>query len=406
MTRRIFHIDLDAFFVAVERTLDPSLGGRPVVVGGEPGGRGVVACASYEARAYGLHAGMSLKQAYRLCPQAVYLPGRYTRYQEVSQRFQELLREYSPFLEPLGLDEAHLDMTGFEELFGPLFRVARELKERVRRELGVVASVGIAGSRETAKVAANLGKPDGLVEVPPGEDAAFLAPLPVGKLPGVGPKTEAVLKRVGIEQVEELAATPPVVLRRWFGAAGDLLHRWANGQDHAWVTPDAQVKSISRETTFAQDVVDGPLLRGMLRYLSERVGAQLRREGKAARCVTLRLRYADFTTISRSRTLRRPSQEDGTIYGEAVAALERAWKERRDRVRLIGVGVGELVAVAPQLSLLDMGEERGRQLCAAVDTIRQRYGFNAIQYGRTFALGDVFPSDERGYVLKTPSLSR
>lgn len=348
--------------------------------------RGVVACASYEARAQGLHAGMSINQAHRLCPQAVYLPGNYARYQEISRRFLDILAGYSPFLEPLGLDEAYMDTTGFEEIYGSHLELAKQIKKQVRKELGIIVSIGIAGGKETAKVASDIAKPDGLVEIPTDGDAIFLAPLPVSKLPGVGVKTDAKLKRMGIQYIGKLATTPPITLRRHFGVYGDRLHQWANGQDHSRVGHDSPIKSISRETTFPKDLLDGPSLRGTLRYLTERVGAQLRREDKETRCVTLRLRYYDFTTISRNHTLTHATQDNEVIFQSALISLNRAFKQRNDRVRLIGVGVGELISKAPQLPLIISDQIHGRQLSVALDDIRERYGFHSIQKGSTFIL--------------------
>lgn len=406
MVRRIFHLDMDAFFVAVERVRDPSLEGKPVAVGGEPGTRGVVACASYEARAYGLHAGMPLKTAYRLCPQAIYLPGRYAHYLETSRRFLGILQEYTPFIEPLGMDEAFLDMTGFDALYGPPSHVAREIKARIRGELGITASAGIASSKVAAKVASDYGKPDGLLEVAPGEDAPFLAPLAVDKLPGVGQKVAAALSRLGIETVGQLAALPPFTLRRVFGVWGDLLHLWANGKDHAPVTAPAPPKSISRETTFAEDQRDIGFLLATLRYLGERVTAELRREGKRARRVVAKVRYADFHTISRHRTLPAPSDQDDVVFRTGTALLRQAMGERQLPIRLIGIGVADLVDRGTQLPLMEDEAVHQERLCHALDSLRDKYGFTALQTGRTFQLGDTFPSDERGYVLKTPSLSR
>lgn len=406
MLRRIFHVDLDAFFVAVERALDPSLNGRPVVVGGEPGGRGVVACASYEARAYGLHAGMPLSQAYRLCPHAVYLRGRYGRYQEVSQGFMAILESYTPFLEPVGIDEAYMDMTGFDGLYGPLADVARELKARVHQELGVTVSVGIAGSKPTAKVASDHCKPDGLQEVPPGGDASFLAPLAVEKLPGVGEKTARTLRGWGIATVGDLSRVPPSVLRRLVGAWGDVLHGSARGEDTSPVSPLGPAKSISRETTFGQDTLDMDFLVSTLRYLGERVGAQLRKEGKRAHRAVLKLRYGDFQTISRHRVLANPGDTDEDIFRVGHSLLRGALEQRRAPVRLIGTGVMDLLPRTSQLSLLDSRMERGHNLALAVDTIRGKYGFTSIQRGLTFSLDRHYRIEEGSYLLKTSSLSR
>lgn len=406
MERRIFHIDLDAFFVAVERARDPSLEGRPVVVGGDPDSRGVVACASYEARPYGLRAGMPLSTARRLCPQAVFLAGHFHHYQEVSERFLELLRGYTPLMEPLGLDEAYLDMTGFQLLYGPPRGVAQAIRARIGQELQVTASIGIASSKVVAKVASDLCKPDGLLEVAAGEEAGFLAPLLVERLPGVGPKASELLHRQGIGTVGELAQVPAVALRRTFGAWGDLLHLWARGEDHGQVSLPAPAKSISRETTFPRDTADRPFLLATLCYLVERVGAELREEGKRARCVTVKVRYGDFFTVTRQQSLQEPLCNDRDLFGTGARLLLRALKERRDRVRLIGIGVSGLVGGGEQLPLLESATHRFEQLSRVLDRVRRKYGFTALQTGRTLLLGDHFPVEHRGFILKTPALSR
>ncbi|MBI4338205.1 MAG: DNA polymerase IV [Chloroflexi bacterium] len=402
--RRIFHLDLDAFFVSVERVLDPSLCGKPVIVGGDPQGRGVVACASYEARPYGIRAGMPLKQAARLCPRAIFLQGRFDHYVEVSRHFMGILGSYSPLIQPLGLDEAYLDMTGSEALYGPLAGVARDIKARVRRELGVTVSAGIASGKVAAKVASDAGKPDGLVEVPPGGDAAFLAPLPADDLPGIGPSTTAALKALGILTVGQLAQAPPLLLRRAFGAWGDLLHCWANGQDDSPVLPPAPPKSIGRSTTFAKDTRDRAFLRSMLRYLTERVGADLRKEGKLARVVVLTLRWADFTTFSRHQTLKAPADSDEAIYRAGEALMQRELAKSSKLVRLIGISVGNFVDRRGQFPLLE--DERPRRLARAMDGIRSKYGYTAIQSGLTLPLRDTFPEERGRYLLKTACLSR
>jgi DNA polymerase-4 len=251
--RTIMHIDLDAFFVSVEQAANPELRGKPVVVGGKPGGRGVVATASYEARAFGLHSGMPLVTAARLCPQAIFIEGNYHRYAEVSKKFMAILADLSPFLEPMGLDEAYLDVTGFESLHGSIRQMAQKIKQRVRDELGIVASVGIASCKVVAKVASDESKPDGLIEVPPGRECDFLAPLATRKLPGVGKKTEQVLTGLGIRTIGQLARMPPNAMKNRFGG---WLHRHANGIDNSPVTPPAEAKSISRENTFEKDTRD------------------------------------------------------------------------------------------------------------------------------------------------------
>ncbi|MFH0769670.1 MAG: DNA polymerase IV [Chloroflexota bacterium] len=402
----IIHIDLDAFFVSVEQVLNPELRGKPVVVGGRPGGRGVVAAASYEARAFGLHSAMPLKTAVRLCPQAIFIEGSFPRYRDASQKFMAILADFTPFLEPMSLDEAYLDVTGFESIYSSIREMAIAIRQRIKNELGLCASVGIAGCKVVAKVASELSKPDGLIEVAVGKERSFLAPLPVGKLPGVGKKTERILRNLGINTIGELSIMPPDALKMSLGIFGEVLHRSASGIDTRKVEPLGVAKSISRETTFEKDTKDRSLLKATLRYFSERVGADLRERGKRARCVTLKLRFADFTTITRSHTLLQTTDNDQTIFDAGVKLLSRALALEKRPVRLIGIGVSNLVESGAQLDMLDSSGQRLEQLNRTIDHIRQKYGFTAIQTGRTLLLKDMFPETEEGYTLHTPSLSR
>ena len=405
MRRRILHIDLDAFFVSVEQTLNPALRGKPVVVGGDPKSRGVVACASYEARVYGLRAGMSLAVAQRLCPHAIFLGGNFYRYRDASARFLDILAEFTPDIEPLGLEEAYLDLTGFEPLYGPVRETALVIKRRIKGDLGLTASVGIANSKVVAKVASDLSKPDGLIEVMPGEEQLFLDPLPIAKLPCVGSKSESVLKRMGVTTIGELGRLPLAFLKQSFGAHGEVMHRYANGIDSRRMEPPAPPKSISRETTFSEDTSDRAFLGATLHYLGERVGADLRSHRKQAKCVTLKLRYADFESITRSRTSREAFDADRTIFEVGRELLEGALEQRAIPVRLIGIGVSNLIA-GRQLSMLDPWPEILERLNGAIDRIRGKYGFTAIEVGRTLPLRGMFPIEDGRYCLKTPSLSR
>ncbi|HIE17916.1 MAG TPA: DNA polymerase IV, partial [Dehalococcoidia bacterium] len=255
MVRCIIHVDLDAFFASVEQALAPELYGKPVIVGGRPDRRGVVASASYEARAFGIRAGMPLSQAYRLCPQAIFLQGCFSHYRDASSKFMAILADFSPRLEPAGLDEAYLDVTGCGS-YDSRQQLAVHIKQRVRRELKLTASLGVANSKLVAKIASDLGKPDGLVEVAPGEEKDFLAPLPVASLPGVGRRMERALKAMGIATIGQLAALPIESVRGYLGNAGVVIHQYANGIDNRGVEPPGEAKSISRETTFAQDTCD------------------------------------------------------------------------------------------------------------------------------------------------------
>ena len=404
MIRQILHIDLDAFFVSVEQVLNHDLKGKPVVVGGDPRGRGVVACASYEARVYGLRAGMSLAVAQRLCPQAIFLCGSLHRYRDASAAFMDILAGFVPDIEPMGLDEAYLDLTGFETLYGPVKATASRIKERIRGELGITASVGIASSKVLAKVASDLSKPDGLIEVSPGEEKDFLASLPVGQLPCVGAKTEKTLRKMGITTIGELGRLPVSFLRKTFGVHGGVMHRYANGIDSRRLELPASPKSISRETTFSEDTSDRIFLRAVLHYLCERVGAKLRSNSRQAKCVTLKVRYSDFESIIRSYTLKEAFDGDRTIFEFGQRLLEKALERRAAPVRLIGIGVSNLTE-GRQLKMLDYRTERLRSLNEGIDRIRNKYGFTSIEVGHTLPLKDAFPVQSSRYRPEIPSLS-
>jgi len=406
MARQIMHIDLDAFFVSVEQVLNPDLKDKPVVVGGKPDRRGVVAAASYEARAFGLHAGMPLATASRLCPQAIFIEGSFPKYRDASQRFMAILADFSPYLEPLSLDESYLDATGFESIHGSTRQMAVAIRQRIKDELGLCASVGIANCKVVAKIASELSKPDGLLEVPVGKERSFLQPLPLAKLPGIGKKSEPILKGLGVNTIGQLAALPLGILKSHFGAAGEIMHNYANGIDNRKVEPPGAAKSTSRETTFGKDTRDTSLLTATLRYLSERVGSELRQQGKQARCITLKLRYADFTTITRQQTLIQASDTDQTIFDTGCRLLKKELAEEKQAVRLIGIGVSNIVEAGRQLDMMDSSSQRLEKLNTAIDRIRKKYGFTAIQTGRTLLLKDIFPTNEGGYTLQTPSLSR
>jgi DNA polymerase-4 len=349
---------------------------------------------------------MPLARAHRLCPHAIFLGGNFHRYSDASERFMAILSEFTPDIEPLGLEEAYLDLTGFESLYGPVRETALRIKKRIKGELDITASVGIANSKVVAKVASGLSKPDGLIEVAPGQERLFLTPLPIAKLPGVGAKGEMVLKRMGIKTIGELSRLPLSFMKQTFGVWGEVLHRYANGIDNSKVEAAlGPPRSISRSTTFAQDTLNRSFLKAMLHYLSERVGAELRAQGKQARCIILKLRYADFETITRSHTLKHAADTDWTIFDVGCKLLDKAIEHRAVPVRLIGIGVSHLVE-GRQLNMFDPWAELVEQLNQAIDCIRDKYGFTAIESGCTLPLREVFPTEDGRYLLKTPSLSR
>ena len=282
------HVDLDTFYVSVERAQNLQLNNKPIIVGGNPEKRGVAAAVSYEARAFGIHSGMPLKTAARLCPQAVFVVGNHRRYREVSGSFMNILAGFSPFLEPLGIDEAFLDVTGFESLHGSVRRMVQEIRQKIRQELGISASIGVAGCKTAAKIASRMAKPDGFIIVREREDAGFLAPLSINSMQGIGPKTESVLRSMGITTLGGLAGAAPEKLELKLGTYGPLLAKYANGLDDRPVKPPGQAKSISRETTFAEDTRNRSILEAALWNLSEHTGASLRKHDRQARCISIK----------------------------------------------------------------------------------------------------------------------
>lgn len=387
MQRTIFHVDLDAFFAAVERVVNPDLIGKPLIVGGI-GNRGVVSCASYEARKFGVHSAMPITIARRLCPQGVFVPTSHSLYGSFSKRFMAILRDHSPLVQAVSVDEAYIDMTGTEKLFGPPRDAADNIRARVHGDLKVTASIGVASSKLVAKIASDAAKPDGIKLVAPGGEAAFLAPMPARKLPGLGPKAEEALALLGIKTIGDLASHPLGPLRRRLGPNhAESLQQRAMGIDHSEVTTDGEAKSISAETTFDDDTDDLDYLHGRLQQLAERVGARLRKSEKFARTVTLKLRYYDFETITRQTTLPVAGDGDAAITTAGKELLDRAMAQRKARVRLVGVGVGNLTERVGQLSLLDTDPisiaREDSALSGTVDAIRARFGKAAINRGRT-----------------------
>jgi len=381
MARCIFHIDLDAFFVSVEQVLNPELKGKPVIVGGDPERRGVVASASYEARPFGIHAGMPSSKARRLCPQAIFIRSRFSLYKDASAKFMKILGDFSPYIEPLGFEEAYLDVTGCEEPYGSLCQLALAMKERIHKELKITASVGIATCKVVAKIASDLCKPDGLLEIAPGEEQAFLNPLPAAKLPGVGKKTEQSLKEMGITTIGELASLPLGTIKRQFGATGAVVHSYARGIDDREVEAPGEAKSISQQLTFARDTLDRNFLEANLHNLCQKVCQDLRSQNKRAKCVAIQLRYADFKAITRQVILREASDVTQVIFATAQQLLSKALTQQEKPVRLIGIRISSLVGEGKQLPMFDSGTEKPEHLDKAIDKIRSKYGSTAIKTG-------------------------
>ena len=380
MFRCIFHVDLDAFYVSVEVLHDPSLKGKPVIVGGHPDSRGVVAAASYEIRKYGVHSAMPLSQARRLCPQAVFVPVHFSRYIEASRAFMSLLESISPVIEPMGFDEAFLDVSGLVEDFDAANALASYIKKRVHDELGLIASVGVAPSKIVAKVASDHDKPDGLVVVRPGEETNFLAPLAIEKLPGIGKKTGESLHNIGIETLGQLAALPDDVLRGSFGRYGEVLRRHARGIDKSRVEARGEPKSMSRETTFETDTRDTEFLRLALRSMSEHLSRDLAKHMKQASTVTVKLRWEDFQTVNRQESLRTRTSSTRELYEAANRLLVHLVSSSNKRVRLIGLKVSNLSGPERQLDMFSPETARVQGLDRAISEIRGKYGDTAIRH--------------------------
>jgi DNA polymerase-4 len=363
---------MDAFYASVEQRDRPELQGRPVIVGADPKGRGVVSAASYEARPFGVHSAMPIGRAARLCPHAAFLPVDMDKYAAVSREVMAILADFTPRLEPLSIDEAFLDVTGTEGLHGDGAAVARAVKSRIATTLRLTASVGVAANKFVAKVASDLRKPDGLVVVAAGEEADFLAPLPVSRLWGVGKVTAASLEAMGISTIGQLAAIPATYLETRFGDGGRGLRDLALGRDDREVEPFAPPKSMGAEETFGRDHRDLERLTATLRAQAERVARELRGGGYAGRCVTLKLRFADFSTLTR-RHSGDPTQDGLLIYRRARALLERI--PLSQPVRLIGLSVSHLgPASEGQLSLLEPDAQRRERLARAMDRVNERFG--------------------------------
>ena len=378
-----FHVDMDAFFVSVEELFDPSLKGKPVVVGGRPNERGVVSAASYAARRFGVHSAMPLRTAYHLCPQAIFVDGHPERYREYSGKVFEVLNRFTPLVEMASIDEAYLDMSGTERLHGPPLRAAHLLHQAMKQETRLNCSVGIARSRMVAKVCSDQAKPNGVLWILPGREAAFLAPLDVRKIPGVGKVTERNLHAIGIRKVGDLAALDDAILESRFGKWGLALAGKARGLDAGgWfdsaIGEDSDPKSVSHEHTYSEDTADPEQLEATLARLCEMVGRRLREYGLHTRTVQLKLRFSDFTTITRAHSVARPTQVDTELFEEIRALFRANWKAGL-KVRLLGVHASSFDAADDQLALLDDDRhERWRQALAAADRLRDKFGESAV----------------------------
>jgi DNA polymerase IV len=397
MPRTILHLDLDAFFCAVEETRDPSLRGKPFAVGGKPNERGVVSSCSYAARAFGVRSAMPMSRAMRICPNLTIISPSHRQYSEKSKQVMERLGNLTPLLEQISIDEAFLDIS---DLRDPPEHIARNLQSGIFNELGLPSSIGIASNKLVAKIATevgkkaglhhpvqnvsqtkdNIGPPMALTMVPASEEAAFLAPLPADMLWGVGPKTATRLAELGIHTIGDIAHWPEQELIILFGENGRELSRHARGMDDRPITTEYEAKSISQETTFVHDVRDDKMLASTLHDLSEQVGRRLRQSDLAGTTVKLKIRWPDFTTLTRQSTLPQPTDQ-GRVIASTAADLLKSVRACGQAVRLIGVGVSHLGPPIRQLLLWDDGGEKSRKLQEAVDALQEKYGSKVIQKG-------------------------
>jgi DNA polymerase-4 len=381
--RTIFHVDMDAFFVSVEELFDPTLKGKPVVVGGQRNERGVVSAASYEARKFGVHSAMPLRTAAKLCPQAIFVNGHPDRYRQCSEKIYGVLNSFSPQVEMASIDEAYLDMTGTERLHGPALRAAHRLHQKMKEETQLNCSIGIGVSRLIAKVSSAKAKPNGVLWVVPGEEARFLAPLDVNDIPGVGKVTGQNLNVLGIHQVGDLARFDEAFLQERFGKWGLALAGKARGQDAGgWfdseVGADTEAKSISHEHTYNEDTVNVEQIEATLMRLSQMVGRRLREANLYARTLQLKLRYKDFTTITRAHTLPAPTHLDMEIFEQIRMLFRNNWR-KGTQVRLLGVQASHFGEQDGQSDLLDDGRrQRWQQALSAADKLRDKFGESSV----------------------------
>jgi len=391
----ILHVDMDAFYASIEERDRPELIGKPVMVGGSPERRGVVAAANYKAREFGIHSAMPSVTARRLCPHGIFLPGRIDYYAEISQQIRGIFERFTPLVEPLALDEAFLDVTGSERLFGSAVQIGREIKQVIREEVRLVASVGVAPNKFLAKIASDLKKPDGFVVVEPGHVQEFLDPLPVERLWGVGRQGSKVFQRLGIRTISQLRQWPLNVLQSRLGTSGEHLWQLAHGIDERPVEPEREAKSISHETTFERDIDDAEVLRAWLLDLTEQVGWRLRHHQLRGRTVNLKVRFADFSTITRSQTLPEPTNVTQELWEAADKMFCQRLPAGHLPVRLLGMGVSGIDETGLVQGLLFDQEERQKQtrLDTVADQAKDRFGSSALRRASSLERG-VEPNRE------------
>jgi len=380
--RQIIHLDMDAFYPAVEVLDNPELRGKPVIVGGSRN-RGVVSSASYEARKFGVHSAQPMATAMRLCPHGIYLPVRMSRYQEVSDQIFEIFRRFTPLVEGVSIDEAFLDVTGSVRLFGKPEDIARKIKETVFKETGLTVSAGVAPSKFVAKIASDMDKPNGLTVVHPDRVRDFLDPLPIRKMWGVGKVTQEALERLGIHTFRDLSQMPVEELEKQFGKHGMKMHLLSMGIDEREVVPEHDAKSIGHEDTFEKDIIDLGLAKKELLSLAHRVAHRLRQDKVTGETVTLKVKYSDFTLITRSTTLSEATDDASVVYSTACALLEKTAVGKRP-VRLLGISISNLSSDSESQLSLFLGDNepvKKSKLNTALDSIQEKFGDKSIRPG-------------------------
>ncbi len=387
MLRQILHVDMDAFFVSVEELEDPSLKGKAVIVGADPDGRGVVAAASYEARKFGVHSAMPIGIARKLCPHAIFLRGRHSKYGEYSRKIHRIFEEFTPVVEMVSIDEAYLDFTGCERLHGSAFRGADRLARIIKERTDLNCSIGLSTSHLVSKIASDQAKPHGLLYVLPGCEAKFLAPLPIRRMPGIGKVTEPELRSLGITTIGDLHLMGREKLRLRFGKFGEWLYTKSCGRDIEAYQYEEEPKSISHETTYDTDIDNFEEVERTLSYLAQLVARRLRDHGLFARTVGLKLRFAPFKTHTRDISLDEPTNLDSVIFANVVRLLENAWNGRQ-KIRLVGVRTSNLERGVFQRNLMDAAQhEKLDKALQAADKVRQKFGFDAVQLARSVESG-------------------
>ncbi len=407
--RTIFHIDADAFFASVEEVLDPPLKGKPIIVGGRglrPGQeycRGVVACPNYEARKLGVKTAMPLMTAARLAPRAIFIPGHFEEYHHFSQKIADILYSFSPDIEPMSLDESFLDATGCLHFWDSAETMARAIKKKIHDTLSLTVSIGVASNKPCAKIASDFQKPDGLTIIPHGEEKEFLALLPIERIPGVGSKTTELLHAAKIRTIGELADAPKSLLHTLLGVRGDYLYEVANGRTSDEIQTGETVKSVSRSTTLEHNTTDYEFIEALLLYLTQRCCKRLRELRLSARTVSVTIRYADFSTHTKQRTLHIPSSYDAVISREMIR-LFREFVQRGRLIRLVGVAVSDLCPLSDQYTIFQPKSTRFAQLYEGIDRVREKFGHDIVSLASTLRLDIDEDPEVDGFRVRKPVL--